>query len=704
MRAISRAGLKEITKCMVVLVLTAPGASTLNAQPAAAIPGNERSSVIDSLFQKPYLDIDEWRDKPIRHRYVHGGFTGTNAKFSFYLPPKEKYQGRFFQYVTPAPSSENLAQQGGEDKLGLISSTLIEFAVANGAYLVETNEGGLSAIAGDQTIPGYRVNAASAEYSRQIAMEMYGLKRPFGYAFGGSGGSFKTISGFENTNTWDGAVPYVIGSPQAIPNVFTVRLLALRVLKDKFPSILDAVEPGGSGDMYKGLSPEEQDTLREVTRMGFPPAAWFSYKTIGPGAFPVLFGIVRMMDHSYFTDFWTKPGYLGAVPPESLKRARIQHKTTVRKIVAVGDEETRTPSGGVDTAWQRLRTKTPVGFELASIPDGYLDEAFLEVKTGDAAGKELPIGKIVGNVVFAGLSSFGGDNSSILTSIKPGDEVVIDNSDIIAVQYYHRYQPVTRDFYVWDQFRDRDGIPLFPQRPMAIGPMVTGAGSVQSGKFKGKMIVVASLMDQDALPWQADWYKSKVADVLGERLDDSFRLWYTEHAIHGDAEWQEDPAHTVPYIGVVQEALLDLSAWVEKGLQPPPSTNYKMVDGQVVVPLAAVERKGIQPVVHLTANGGDRAEIGTGQDVKFSAVIEVPPGAGKVVKAEWDFEGAKTFSISQPITSANNDRQVKLTISHNFSKTGTYFSVLRATSQRDGDRQSPFTRIENLARVRVVVK
>jgi hypothetical protein len=39
---------------------------------------------------------------------------------------------------------------------------------------------------------------------------------------------------------------------------------------------------------------------------------------------------------------------------------------------------------------------------------------------------------------------------------------------------------------------------------MLLGPMLTGAGSMQCGRFKGKMVVLASLMDQDALPWQAD--------------------------------------------------------------------------------------------------------------------------------------------------------------------------------------------------------
>ena len=43
--------------------------------------------------------------------------------------------------------------------------------------------------------------------------------------------------------------------------------------------------------------------------MGFPPQAWFNYKTIGEGAFPVLFPLVRMLDPTYFShDFWTVPG------------------------------------------------------------------------------------------------------------------------------------------------------------------------------------------------------------------------------------------------------------------------------------------------------------------------------------------------------------------------------------------------------------
>src|SRR5271165_1558910 len=240
--------------CLIIClaIISCVNARSGFSQQNPSVQHAETAPATDPLFNEPYIDVDEWRDKPVRHRYVHGGFKGTEAKFAFYFPPKELYQGRFFQHVTPFPASENL------DSHSVGSEEHMPLTLASGAYFVLTNEGGLSAVAGDQTLVGYRINAAAAEYSRVIAEQMYGPVRPYGYAFGGSGGCFKTLSGFENTNTWDGAVPFVCGSPMAIPNVFTVRVLAMRALIDKFPSILDAVDPGGSGDMYAGLDVDQK--------------------------------------------------------------------------------------------------------------------------------------------------------------------------------------------------------------------------------------------------------------------------------------------------------------------------------------------------------------------------------------------------------------------------------------------------------------
>ena len=679
---------------LVVRAQTKPGNSTPNAAESS-----------DLMFKEPYIDVDEWRDKPVRHRYVHGGFKGTDARFSFYFPPKEKYQGRFFQHNTPFPASENLEQQstGEEDKIG--------FSIASGAYFIETNEGGSAVVgASAPAVAGYLVNAAAARYSRTVAAQMYGPHRTYGYAFGGSGGAFKTISGFENSDAWDGVVPYVIGSPMAIPNVFTARMLALQVLSNKFPSILDAIEPGGSGDMYAGLNEEEKSVLREVTRMGFPPLGWYNYKTIGQGSFPVLFPLVRMLDPNYFThDFWSVPGYDGAKPPNYLQHARVQLKTRVTKVFTVENPETSKALGGVDTAWKQLQAEAPVGFEVEQVPQGEIGDALLYFTSGAAAGKDLAIGKIVGNNIVIGINPFAPTDFATLKSIKVGDEIRIDNSDYLAALTYHRHQVPTPDYYVWDQFRGPDGKPIYPQRPMLIGPMITagGAGSLQTGKFKGKMIVVENLMDQDAFPWQADWYRTKVKENLGAGLDDNFRLWFTEHAIHGDQEKQEDATRTVSYLGILQQALRDLSQWVEKGIPPPPSTSYKVTDGQIVVPATAAERHGIQAVVSLTANGKVRADVAPNQTVRFTATVELPPNTGKIVAAEWDFDGQGAFPVVQSLATmkpVGPGSRVVLSSTHAFLKPGTYYSAIRVTSQRQGDVVTPYGRIHNLGRVRVVVR
>jgi hypothetical protein len=158
----------------------------------------------------------------------------------------------------------------------------------------------------------------------------------------------------------------------------------------------------------------------------------------------------------------------------------------------------------------------------------------------------------------------------------------------------------------------------------------------------------------------------------------------------------------VSYAGVLQQALRDLSAWVENGRVPPASSVYEIVDGQVLIPETAAERRSIQPVVTLTANGRERAEVAVGEDVRFVAEVDVPAGTGTIVTAEWDFEGAGDFP--EPTEGLDGSaRHLTLTSSHAFGEPGTYFPALRVASHRQGDLESPHARILNLGRVRVVV-
>src|ERR1700712_671871 len=213
---------------------------------------------IDPVYCSPYVIVEEDRNSPVPHRYVHGGFEGTDARFSFYFPPSGQYRGRFFHNTYPLALTSDIAPFPIQFDVAVGN---LGFTIDSGAYYVQTNLGGAERMTNpDPTIGAFRVNAAAAKFSRVVASRLYGEHRPYGYLFGGSGGSYQVIGSSENTEgVWDGFLPFVIGTPYAAPSVFTVRLHALRVLKrhGKWAGVKDAIDPGGSGDPYEELDAEE---------------------------------------------------------------------------------------------------------------------------------------------------------------------------------------------------------------------------------------------------------------------------------------------------------------------------------------------------------------------------------------------------------------------------------------------------------------
>lgn len=697
-------------------LLAAGMADTAHAQGSAVASAALTTSGFsseDALFARPFIDADETRtNNGVTYRYVHGGFEGTDTRFAYHFPVTAKWQGRFFQYITPVPDSETLSQglTGEEDRIGS--------ALDAGAYFIETNGGGARAAdpfgGMDQTIGAYRANAASARFSRFVAAQVYGTgKHIYGYAYGGSGGAYRTVGSLENTKgVWDGAVPYVMGSPMAIPNMFTVRLNTMRVVGSKLDDVVDALDAGGSGDPYATLDAGQKDALREASRMGFPLPSWYGWRTMGPHAFALLFGAIRMIDAPYFTEFWTQPGYEGHDRPELFTADRVRVDTTIAEVItadraeAMGIDTGRSPGtakGTADLAWKAMGLasagEVPVAVRLASAPQGkplMLSDLVLP------SGQKLLLSDVHGDIAMIGINP-----PALVAGVKAGQAVRLDNSDILAVESYHRHQVPPNDgqYPVWDQYRDAQGKPLLAQRKMILGPGFTrnASGSVPTGKFDGKVILVENLWDREALPWQGDWYRRQVAGHAGAALDDRFRIWYTDRALHGDQTRQDDGSRVISYLGVLQQALRDVADWVEKGKVPAPSTSYRVVDGQVLVPATAAQRKGIQPIVGLTANGGPVVRVKAGMPVRLAGTIVVPPGAGYVSRAEWDFEGDGAFDGAAKLPGGKK-ATAKVSTSHAYAKPGTYFAVLRAASQRTGDRKTPFAQIQNLARVRVIVE
>jgi hypothetical protein len=287
----------------------------------------------------------------------------------------------------------------------------------------------------------------------------------------------------------------------------------------------------------------------------------------------------------------------------------------------------------------------------------------------------------------------------VVSLLGVGDEVVLDNSSFLAAQTYHRHQVPGPEYAVWDQFRDDAGHPLLPQRPMLLGPMFTqhAAGTVPAGQISGKMIAVACLLDREAFPWQADWYRARVSEHLGDATDDRFRLWYVDNALHGDDDPQEFPDRSVAYLGVLETALRQLAAWVEDGVEPASTSTYTVTDGQVVIPEAATERGGVQPVVTLTVNGESNALARLGEPVvvRISAeavgdgvVVEVRPVTGGVLGEPIAFEPAASVAIDHEVV---------------FDEPGTHFVAVRVSAQTAGDADDPHARAQNIGRARITV-
>ncbi|MET0522827.1 MAG: PKD domain-containing protein [Jiangellaceae bacterium] len=282
-----------------------------------------------------------------------------------------------------------------------------------------------------------------------------------------------------------------------------------------------------------------------------------------------------------------------------------------------------------------------------------------------------------------------------------------DNRWDIALRAYYRYQlPPTDDGYVsFAQFRNPDGSAMYPQRPILVGPLVgsnpASGGATFNGAITGKMIVVDNLYDVDALPIHADWYASRVRSSLGEqRFRNSYRLYYNDHADH-----LEGPVtgfrstYLINYYGIVEQALRDLSAWVERQTPPPASTRYTQHDAQLAVPGQAPRRRGLQPTVDLTAKGRTSVDVTAGQTVTFDALIQTPPDGGRVVGTAWDFTGTGTYTAI-PVRRPASTLRVRQT--HRFDTPGTYYVALSVTAQRDAT-SSAFANLDNIDRIRVVV-
>ena len=664
----------------------------------------------DDAFGKPFIDVDEMRLHPRPHRYVHGGFAGTETLFSFYFPEAKLYSGRFAQWMEGgAGGNERSLTVSPDNPQPTQWDYLYDMAFDDlNGYLIESNQGhGLFNNKPD-TVPGmstWRASTESARFSRYVAGQIYGTEPKYGYIGGIGGGGGRAVFCMEKApDVYHGCTPQIIGN--AISSYGAMQRAYKFIGKEKLKDVVDAMQPGGSGNPYTTLNAIQREALADLYRTGFPRATENQLKptrTIG-----FLYSGLERADPSYFEDFWKLPGYAGADKFDQLKPYIIQRKAKVTSVVPI--------SKAMEPATLQWYAVLPPDLPFAVTLDIPGTEEFygceMTVLSGAAKGRNLFI-----NGTFNGLSGFPERTPEMMRGIKPGDEVMLDNRRFLALLHHflHSVEASPAEQKITGSKVTRagrpfapDGVPLYPQRP----PMPS-MGAIEP-KLDSKMIYVASTQDIYVWPITAG-YPETYRARYGDKLDERFRVYWAEHGAIGPPQmavgynvgegdlrvWDTRLINFQHSMGrVVWRYLRD---WVEEGKAPPASTGYHFnQENALILHDGASKRAGIQPLVHATANGSARANVRVGEAVKLEGTIEAPPGAGTVVQAEWDFgDGEWNFPTKHKEANGSATR-LNVATTHSYSKPGTYFVCLRGGIKRDGIGKSAEPS-PNIGRVRVVV-
>ncbi|MGY0390611.1 hypothetical protein ACWZJV_26865 [Nocardioides sp. WG-D5] len=690
---------------------------------------NESTLVIDSTQQLAHVDAS---GRSIPYTEVRGHFPATKSRTDlppgvyrsptldrhdivWRFPAKEVWANRSFQQTYPI---------GGTGPLDL-NDVDLGFAFANGAFTVKVAPGNPSG--------GYRVNAAATKLAKAYANRLYGNAAPINsYLWGQSGGSVQAFGAAEGTTgVWAGVIPAVIATTALVMHSFQWQALyALAVPLEQRSDVRQAAEVGSGRSIYEGLDPEQRAVLDELLRSGFPRLGLgtaltqdlvtggeipIGDATVGSivGPFPGVAGpslvygpgaaTIRALDPSYEDDFWSKPGYAGANPPRYLAAAKVDGFATVTEIV-------RDPEGVPVALRFDPETMPSLGSIGARNLDYYVYDAEGTTRTIDRTDPAKPVFSLTGTLETATSTLTLAVNSNPLAATTPnspvlldalavGDKIRINNRFFLAQVYYPRHSVLPGN-PGYDQYIDSRGKPRYPQREVQIAPMSNfGAmgGIRETGDIKTKVMVMENLEDANSFPYVAGFYQGLVEDAIGKRsADDMFRVYYQEHAGHSNGGLVQ---------GIFNQMVLDLIAWAERGVPPKPSSVHSLDEmTQVVQPHDATDRLGLQPVVHLAANGGDRAEVGVLQSVDLSATIDMPPTTGAIVEYAWTIKRQGVPAVEEPAKRlATPEGSVELSRPLTFPAPGDYIITLSAVGDRNG-RAGTSTPLENLDRVRIVVR
>ncbi|MCK9562943.1 MAG: PKD domain-containing protein [Bacteroidales bacterium] len=617
--------------------------------------------------------------------------TTHQQTYVFRFPAKEFWQNRSMQQQHPT---------GG----GAVDN---QMAFTNGAFSIIW----MSASAPNH-VATHRVHAAATKVAKAHANKLYdNTDKIYSYFWGCSGGGIVAMAAAENvTGIWDGVQPQCLG-PTGVATYHSFHWQAhytAAIPEEKRQAIAEAAAPGGTGDIHAGLNDEEKAVLTEFISAGYPLQIIGSHFTSLdlPLVDPV---DIRVQDPTYEDDFWSKPGYAGTNPPNYLKAAYVDGWATITDI-------TRDASGA----------PTAIQFDPATVPAlGSIGDAYLEywVYTDDGETRLIDPARAMGHFTenkrrFSLQGKFDHADATLtltgtipqrwgpalpytnsqvlLDGLKVGGKVRINNRFILAMYYYPRHS-IIEGSRSHDQYRNADGSPKYPQREelsvLTHANYRTMGGRIETGDIKTKTMIMEGMADNLSWPLFNASYAEMIQSRLGtEKAGEMMRFYLHDNGSHTTGGGEP---------GIFQQSIQDFMAWAEQGIAPPLSTQYTIDNGQVIAAPQAADRHGLQPVMHLAADGGARAVVGINEPVNLAARLEMPPDTGSIVQYSWTIDD----TAETPVNLAEPQPEVSVNRTVTFNKPGTYTVRLTVHGQRDGQLDPPNrTLVRNYKDIRVVVQ
>src|ERR1700683_3388637 len=264
----------------------------------------------------------------------------------------------------------------------------------------------------------------------------------------------------------------------------------------------------------------------------------------------------------------------------------------------------------------------PIAIEVKGVGAGHRPGAGVRIMSGKAAGRQLYAMEVCADLLFCD----GRREANLLrfTGVAAGDEVHIDNRAFLAFCYSYRHHLSADPMF---DFLRINGEPIYPQHGLPLQSPLMGVP--YSGQYEGKLMWVHHTHDSSLWPPQGLFYKMAVERAQGPQgAAEKFRLRWTENAEHITPKLApKQPGRAastwlVNYHEIIEQCLMDLCDWVEKGVAPS-ATQFSFKDGRVSLPTSAVERGGIQPVVKVRANGEIKAQVRVRESVVLRAEAEV---------------------------------------------------------------------------------